>query len=146
MSTVEPEGLGRDPVSAVNARKMLNACKRMVNGDEGRRSLLGKGWQEDHVLLVEQLSGMSVVEFVNGVTGELRHQLLGWMERMAGIMEELDARHVPKALETNWRILKEMGELADRLDRGRAVEAVDVSPVSSTDVVDVLTGKGVVDE
>ena len=61
-----------DPIQAANARELAGTCRKMVRGEEVRGSLLAKGWKEDHVLLVEQLSGLSVDEFVTGITGELR--------------------------------------------------------------------------
>lgn len=128
-----------DPIQAGNARKMINACKRMVSGEEGRRSLLDKGWKEDHVLLVEQLAGMGVEEFIGGIRGEMMSQVMGWLDRMNGIMEDLDPKSVPKALETVFKIWKEMEEMREKF--GGSVESKELSAVSVGNVLDVLSGK-----
>lgn len=128
-----------DPIQAGNARKMINACKRMAAGEESRRSLLDKGWKEGHVLLVEQLTGMGVKEFIGGIRGEMMSQVMGWLDRMGEIMPTLDPKNVPKALETVFKIWKEMEEMREKF--GGSVESKELSAVSVGNVLDVLSGK-----
>ena len=131
-----------DPVQASNAREMLSTCRKMVRGEEGRRSLLSKGWKEDHVLLVEQLSGLSVEEFVSGITGELRGEFLGWLDRLKEARGEMPPQHIAKCLDTIMKSMTVMTDLQERATKGNMEEAKEVSPVSKDEVMGVLTGKG----
>ncbi len=131
-----------DPIQAANARELASACRKMVRGEEVRGSLLAKGWKEDHVLLVEQLSGLSVDEFVTGITGELRGEFLGWLDRLKEARDEMPPQHIAKCLDTVMKSMTVMTDLQERSLKGKVEEAKDVSPVSKDEVMGVLTGKG----
>ena len=131
-----------NPIHAANARELSSACKRMVKGEDIRSELLSDGWKKDHVLLVEQLSGLSVNEFVMGITGELRAELLGWLDRLKEARDEMPPQYIAKCLDTILKSMTVMTDLQERSLKGKVEEAKDVSPVSKDEVMGVLTGKG----
>ena len=129
-----------DPVQAGNARKMLTAVSRMLKGEETHGSLKKKGWDESDIINVEKLTGMTVDEFVGVSRTELQGILLDWLGRMSAVLPEMDARMLPKAGDTLWKVYREMEELKGKV--GGIIDVQEVEMVKPGNVYGVLTGKG----